>query len=78
MFKTDDYIFRKTVLGEALSKTGVPHTPTLVREPRIEITGTRSHVIKPRPDNGHSNRKAEANSMAYRQSFRTWQREQYS
>lgn len=50
MFRTSDYIFRRSVMGEALRAAGVTREQTLVREPRIEIHGTHSHVIKPRLD----------------------------
>lgn len=48
MFRTSDYIFRPTTIGDALRRAGVAQYQSLVREPRIEIKGVNSHQIKPR------------------------------
>lgn len=48
MFRTNDFIFRPTALGDALRRAGVSEYQSLVREPRIEIKGVNSHQIKPR------------------------------
>ncbi len=48
MFKTSDFIFRPTTLGDALMRAGAVEYQSLVREPRIEISGPKGHQIKPR------------------------------
>lgn len=56
MFKTDDFIFRRSVLGEAMDRANIKvenfpnpnnYKPTagLVREPRIEVVGKNSYVV---------------------------------
>lgn len=50
MFRTSDYIFRPTSMGDALRRAGIVEYQSLVREPRIEIKGEHSHQIKPRLD----------------------------
>ena len=49
MFKTSDFIFRRSVLGEAMvrAKPELASKMPLVREERLYIEGQRSHQIKP-------------------------------